>query len=145
MIIGYQYSRNFNENRCAKISFERSLRASSPIWASEASLARTRERAAKPRGAPSLARSREAHFAYPNRRACSQATLSERILLLTVSLIDILAYYCVLTKNTKICISISGLHFSTVPNTGFICCHSSLDQLFVYKIKLNLFFLLFFD
>ena len=29
----------------------RSLRASSPIWASEASLARTRERAAKPRGA----------------------------------------------------------------------------------------------
>ena len=47
-----------------------SLRASSPIWASEASLARTRERAAMPRGA---ARSREAHFAYPNRRACSQA------------------------------------------------------------------------
>ena len=35
----------------------RSLQASSPIWASEASLARTR-----------------AHFAYPNRRACSQAT-----------------------------------------------------------------------
>ena len=28
-----------------------SLRASSPIWTSEASLARTRERAAKPRGA----------------------------------------------------------------------------------------------
>ena len=28
-----------------------SLRASSPIWAREASLARTRERAAKPRGA----------------------------------------------------------------------------------------------
>ena len=28
-----------------------SLRASSPIWASDASLARTRERAAKPRGA----------------------------------------------------------------------------------------------
>ena len=28
-----------------------SLRASSPIWASETSLARTRERAAKPRGA----------------------------------------------------------------------------------------------
>ena len=50
-----------------------SLRASSPIWASEASLARTRERAAKLRG-PSLARSREAHFAYPNRRACSQAS-----------------------------------------------------------------------
>ena len=47
-----------------------SLRASSPIWASEASLARTCERAAKPRGA--FARSREAHFACPNRRACSQ-------------------------------------------------------------------------
>ena len=35
-----------------------SLRASSPIWASETS----------------LARSREARFARPNRRACSQAT-----------------------------------------------------------------------
>ena len=43
------------------------LRVSSPIWASEASLARTRERAAK--------RSGEAHFAYPNRRACWQAIL----------------------------------------------------------------------
>ena len=43
-----------------------SLRASSPISAIEASLARTRERAAK----PSFARSREAR---PNRRACSQA------------------------------------------------------------------------
>ena len=49
-----------------------SLRASFPIWAREASLARTRERAAKPRGA--FSRSREAHFTYPNRRACSQAT-----------------------------------------------------------------------
>ena len=45
------------------------LRARSPIWASEASLARTRERPAK----LSLTRSREAHFACPNRRACSQA------------------------------------------------------------------------
>ena len=35
-----------------------SLRASSPIWASEASLARTRERAAKPRGAEESAFSR---------------------------------------------------------------------------------------
>ena len=40
-----------------------SLRASSPIWASETSLARTRERAAKPRGSlarlgPSAPRSR---------------------------------------------------------------------------------------
>ena len=42
-----------------------SLRASSPIWASEASLARTRERAAKPRGAGERPQ---------NRRACSQAT-----------------------------------------------------------------------
>ena len=33
-----------------------SLRASSPIWAREASLARTGERAAKPRGARVLAR-----------------------------------------------------------------------------------------
>ena len=39
----WQYS--INENKVG------SLRASSPIWASEASLARTRERAAKPRGA----------------------------------------------------------------------------------------------
>ena len=41
-----------------------SLRASSPIWASKASLARTRARGA---------RSRETHFARPNRRACPQA------------------------------------------------------------------------
>ena len=39
-----------------------SLRASSCIWAGEASLARP------------LARSHEARFACPNRRACSQAT-----------------------------------------------------------------------
>ena len=64
----------------------RSLRASSPIWASKTSLARTREGAAKPRGTPrsrvlarlaslahSFTRSREALFACPNRRACSQA------------------------------------------------------------------------
>lgn len=46
-----------------------------PICAREASLARTCERAAKPRGG--LARaflSREAHFAGSNRRTCSQAT-----------------------------------------------------------------------
>ena len=42
-----------------------SLRASSPIWASEGSLG------------PSLACSREAHFTCPNRRACSQATKSK--------------------------------------------------------------------
>ena len=40
---------------------EVSLRASSPIWVSEVSLARTRERAVK------------AHFACPKRRDCSQA------------------------------------------------------------------------
>ena len=52
-----------------------SLRASSPFFASKASLARTRERAAQPRGveerSPSLARSREAR---PNRTACLQAS-----------------------------------------------------------------------
>ena len=48
-----------------------SLRASSPVWASEAGLARTRERGADP--LPILARSRETRFARPNRRACSQA------------------------------------------------------------------------
>ena len=42
-----------------------SLRASSPVWASEAS-----ERAS----GPSIARSGEAHFVCPNRRACSQAS-----------------------------------------------------------------------
>ena len=50
------------------IFVNRSLRASSPIWASEASRAKTRERAAKP-----LVRSRETRFACPNRGACSQA------------------------------------------------------------------------
>ena len=49
-----------------------SLRASSPIWASDTRLARTRKRAAKLRGA-GQASSREARFACPNRRACSQA------------------------------------------------------------------------
>ena len=65
-----------------------SLRAISPIWASEASLARTRKRAAKPFLCPSLARSREAHFASPNRRACWQAivTTFQVLLLLFTSL-----------------------------------------------------------
>ena len=45
-----------------------SLRASSPIWASEASLARTRERGAEARF------TRETRFTRPNRRAYSQAT-----------------------------------------------------------------------
>ena len=43
-----------------------SLRASSPIWASEASLARTRL-------GRSLGRFRATRFTRPNRRACSQA------------------------------------------------------------------------
>ena len=75
---------------CRRIAIEEthgtSLRASSPIWASEASLenarasgeaatGRGRERAALLSSVPSLARSREAHFAYPNRRACSQASM----------------------------------------------------------------------
>ena len=47
-----------------------SLRASSPIWASNASLARTRERRPS-RLRRSLARSRETRFTCPNRRACS--------------------------------------------------------------------------
>ena len=52
------------------------------IWASEASRPRTRERAVKPRGpGPSLARSREARFACPNRRACSQASWDSWLLL----------------------------------------------------------------
>ena len=34
-----------------QVKFDFTLRASSPIWASEASLAKTCERAAKPRGA----------------------------------------------------------------------------------------------
>ena len=46
-----------------------SLRASSPIWASEASLARTRPTRLR----RSLALSRETRFTRPNRRACSKA------------------------------------------------------------------------
>ena len=48
------------------------LWASSPIWASETSIARTHERGVKPRRA-----FREARFACPNRRACSQAMLKD--------------------------------------------------------------------
>ena len=52
-----------------------SLRASSPVWAGKASLARTRERGASaPRGFASL------RFARPNRKACSQATLVDAVL-----------------------------------------------------------------
>ena len=50
-----------------------SLRASSPIWAREASFAKTRERGAEERLRCSLARSRETRFARPKSRACSQA------------------------------------------------------------------------
>ena len=54
-----------------RFSFQSSLRASSPIWESEASLARTRERAAKPFAflRPSLARSREARFGSPKQES----------------------------------------------------------------------------
>ena len=54
-----------------------SLRASSPIWASEASRARTRERAAKPRGAGVSSRVPLARVIFtisPKWRACSQAS-----------------------------------------------------------------------
>ena len=60
-----------------------SLRASSPIWASEASLATTRERGAffpLPLAASPLARafsrSRETRFTRRNRRACLEADIS---------------------------------------------------------------------
>ena len=56
-----------------------SLQASSPIWTSEPSLARTHERAVKLWGAEerlrrSLVHSRETYFTRPNRRAFSQAS-----------------------------------------------------------------------
>ena len=51
-----------------------SLPASSPIWASEASRARTSER----RSREGPRRYREARFACPNRRACSQAKLTRK-------------------------------------------------------------------
>ena len=74
----------FNSGKPAQYKCYNSVQARSPIWANEESLARTRERAAKQRGAgergnpflsPSLARFREAHFGCPNRRACSQASV----------------------------------------------------------------------
>ena len=54
------------------VGYRLSLQASSPIWASEASLARTRERCPLWLGR-SLAHSRETRFTRPNRKACSQA------------------------------------------------------------------------
>ena len=66
-----------------------SLRASSPIWASEASLARTRERGAErplPLAASPLARSRETRFTRPNRRACSEAMYVSELVTETESL-----------------------------------------------------------
>ena len=71
-----------------------SLRGSSPIRASEANLATTREGAAKPRGAeerrflgPSLVRYREHRFARLNRRACSQALVLRKPLLVRLCVI----------------------------------------------------------
>ena len=55
-----------NSFSCRHEELSGSLRASSPIWASEASLARTLR--------CSLAHSRETRFIRPNRRACSQAS-----------------------------------------------------------------------
>ena len=79
-----------------------SLRASSPIRASEGSLARTREGAAKPRGAeersfpgPSLARSHEARFARLNRRACSQAIVLRKPLLVRLCVIVVRVLFSV--------------------------------------------------
>ena len=79
-----------------------SLRASSPIRASEASLARTREGAAKPRGAgersflgPSHARSREARFARLNMRACSQALVLRKPLLVRLCVIVVRVLFSV--------------------------------------------------
>ena len=46
----FSFKADFSSSYC-RLNLN-SLRTSSPIWASEASLARTRERAAKPRGAP---------------------------------------------------------------------------------------------
>ena len=57
-------------------NYSSSLRASSPIWTSEVSSGRTRERAAKPRGTAPRFRvsSRVSTFHYiPKWRACSQA------------------------------------------------------------------------
>ena len=68
-------------NRKFSCLLSSSLRASSPIWASEASLARTRER-----GSRSLARSRETCFTRPNRRACSQANCHQNLKLVIRSL-----------------------------------------------------------
>ena len=59
-----------------------SLRASFPIWASEASLARTRERAAKPRGTGAPRSRVLARLARPNRRACSQARCTCKVVVL---------------------------------------------------------------
>ena len=60
---------------CQECATKSSLWANSPIWASEASLARTRERG------PLflLVRSRETRFTRPNRRACSRAKRKDHL------------------------------------------------------------------
>ena len=59
----------------SKLACEQALLFGRAKLASEASLARTRERGVKERLLRrSLARSRETRFARPNRRACSQTT-----------------------------------------------------------------------
>ena len=64
------------EELCIRVLVCKITSIAKHLWALgywESSLARTREVVAKPRGAPSIVRSREACFAHPNRRACSQA------------------------------------------------------------------------
>ena len=59
-----------------------SLRASVPIWASNASLARTRERAAKPRGTGAPRSRVLARLVRPNKRARSQARCTCKVVVL---------------------------------------------------------------
>ena len=66
--------------QCTKRGMHVSLRASFPIWASKASLARTRERAAKPRGTGAPRSRVLARLARPTRRACSRARCTCKVL-----------------------------------------------------------------
>ena len=77
-----------------------SLRASSPIWASEASLPRTRERGAEDsfplpsRFRRSHAHSHETHFTRSNRRAClwlQKTSLARQAIKLTTEFTRLIA------------------------------------------------------
>ena len=82
---------HFDTFLCCHCWTTTSLRATSPIWAIETSRARTRPLSSTPRSRenappfldPSLARSREARFACPNKRACSQARPQREISLIS--------------------------------------------------------------